>query len=89
MRGIGIADALDFLPGFVITPAAKQGLMNGVLPGYNDVLETVGAPEVGNTIRLLDEMGELLAVGTRGEGAARDRLKCVDSYRLFADNGRP
>ena len=63
--------------------------MSGVLPEFNDVLRTIGVPEDKSAIRLLDEAGELLAVGTRGEGAARDRLKCVDSYRLFADNGRP
>ncbi|UCH82594.1 MAG: tRNA pseudouridine(55) synthase TruB [Candidatus Latescibacterota bacterium] len=89
LQGLTIADALDFLPGFVINQTAQRGLMNGVLPGFSDVLETIGVPDDDSAIRLLDQSGQLLAIGKRGEGAARDRLKCVDSYRLFADNGRP
>jgi tRNA pseudouridine55 synthase len=88
IEGIKLKDALDFLPGFVISQNARRGLMSGVLPEFNDVLRTIGVPEDEGAIRLLDETGELLAVGTRGEGSARDRLKCVDSYRLYADDGR-
>ncbi|MEJ2722581.1 MAG: tRNA pseudouridine(55) synthase TruB [bacterium] len=85
LEGITLADALSFLPGFVVSRNAKRGLMNGVLPDYGDVLQTIGAPAEDDAVRLLDDAGELLAIGTRGKG----RLKCVDSYRLFADNGRP
>lgn len=88
LEGNNMAEALDFLPGIVITGVAKRALMNGVPPTQNDVVKTVGDSEDPSALRILDEAGELLAVGTRSEGARRDRLAWVDSYRLFVDDRR-
>ncbi len=87
VRGIGLCDALGFLPGIVINESATRALLNGVLPGQADVTRTVGPCDDARSLRILDEEGELLAVGTRSKGPATDRLLCVDSYRLLV--GKP
>ena len=88
LDGIALPEALEFLPGIVVNEGARRGLMNGILPGPADVLRTVGLKGDERAIRILDEEGELLAVGTRTEGSARNRLAWVDSYRLLVDTGR-
>jgi len=88
LAGLTLPDALGFLPGIVVSDAARRGLMNGVLPGPADVVKIVGFKGDERAIRILDEGGGLLAVGTRTEGAARNRLAWVDSYRLLVDTGR-
>ena len=87
-RGIALPDALDFLPAIVVSDTARRGLMNGILPGPADVLRTVGYKGDERAIRIIDEEGALLAVGTRSEGGARNKLAWVDSYRLLVDTGR-
>ena len=88
LEGRCMSDSLDFLPGIVINNNAKRALMNGVLPGERDVVKTVGLSEGASAIRILDGTGELLAVGTRSDGARSNRLAWVDSYRLFVDERR-
>jgi tRNA pseudouridine55 synthase len=88
LEGFDLSRALDFLPGIVINAAAGRGLLNGVLPGLSDVLRSVGASGSERALRILDEGGALLAVGTRSEGADRNRLACVDSYRLLVGGKR-
>jgi tRNA pseudouridine55 synthase len=81
--GASVADALGFLPGIVITGAATRGLLNGRLPCRADVVRMVGAWDDSRALRILDETGELLAVGTRRKGPGPEPLACVDSYRLL------
>jgi tRNA pseudouridine55 synthase len=88
LEGIGLPDALGFLPGIVLNGAAGRALMNGVLPGPSDVVRTVGLKGDERAVRILGEDGGLLAVGTRSEGPGRNRLAWVDSYRLLVDAGR-
>jgi tRNA U55 pseudouridine synthase TruB len=83
IRGIELSEALGFLPGIVITDNAKRGLMNGVLPGPPDVVRMIGSPADALALRIFDEAGVLLAVGTRAKGPERNRLAWVDSYRLL------
>lgn len=84
LEGVELSRALDFLPGIVIRDASRHALLNGALPGERDVVKTIGAVAGSPTLRILDESGELLAVGSRGAGE-RKRLSWVDSYRLFVD----
>ncbi|UCG52375.1 MAG: tRNA pseudouridine(55) synthase TruB [Candidatus Latescibacterota bacterium] len=86
IEGIELSKALDFLPGIVVNDRAKRGLLNGALPGHGDVVKALGTPEDGVALRILDEKGELVAVGKRLSGVDRNRLTWVDSYRLFIDD---
>ena len=88
LEGAPLSDALGFLPGIVITNEAKRELMNGRLPRRAEVVRTVGVCESAKSLRILDESGQLLAVGTRRGGRGADPLACVDSYRLMVHVGR-
>jgi tRNA pseudouridine55 synthase len=86
--GLDLAGALSFLPGVVVSTRAKRALSFGSSPLRTDVLEVVGAPTIGavsGPIRILDEDGVLLAVGTRGDGRPRDPLRVCDTFRLFVE----
>jgi tRNA pseudouridine55 synthase len=85
LKGIDLADALEFLPGIVISERASRGLLDGTLPDERDVVRTIGAASAANALRILDESGELLAVGTRASGSARKLRNRVDSYRLLTN----
>ncbi|NIO00931.1 MAG: tRNA pseudouridine(55) synthase TruB [Candidatus Latescibacteria bacterium] len=82
LEGIGLAKALDFMPGIVLKDSAKKALLSGMLPGERDVVRTIGDVAGGKTLRILDTDGELVAVGKRVEGK-RKKLFWVDTYRLF------
>jgi len=84
IRAYALADALAFLPGVVLSARAQRALLYGALPDAQDVVETVGAIGPDDAVRLLDEKGSLLAVGQRA-GEARNRLRVVDSFRLYVD----
>lgn len=88
LEGAVLSDALGFLPGIVITEDAKRDLANGRLPGRADVVRTLGGCENAHTLRILDESGELVAVGTRRKGLGANPLAWVDSYRMLANRGR-
>lgn len=85
--GAALPDALAFLPGIVITEAAKRELANGALPSRNAVMRVIGDADGARTLRILDGAGGLLAVGTRRAGPGRDPSACVDSYRLLPGGG--
>jgi tRNA pseudouridine55 synthase len=84
VNGIKLSSALDFLPGIVLRERFKRALVNGALPGHEDVVETIGAVTQSTSLRILDETGELLAIGNRGD-ARRGGSPFVDSFRLFVD----
>lgn len=86
LTGLEMADALDFLPGIVISEGAVRALMNGALPGQTDVVRSIGLKQSAPAIRILDESENLLAIGSRSEGPGRNRLAWVDSYRLLVNN---
>jgi hypothetical protein len=56
------------------------------VPLRRDVVEVIGAPQSG-AMRVLDEDGTLLAVGTRDAAHARDPLRICDSFRLYIASG--
>ena len=85
LRGIALSEAMAFLPGIVIGENSKRALFDGVLPGEGDVLETVGSITGSTPLRILDESGELLAIGSHHGETENRRDKLVYSYRLFVD----
>jgi tRNA pseudouridine55 synthase len=87
LRGIGMARALDFLPGVVLAESSKRALFDGVLPCPEDVVATMGSPAPATSLRMLDEAGELLGIGTRS-GVWRTGLPIVGSFRLMVDRRR-
>jgi tRNA pseudouridine55 synthase len=87
LQGVTLSEALAFLPGIVIRGESRSALLDGVLPGVGDVVNTIGAISQSTSIRILDEAGELLAIGSRDPGKERKRSIWVDSYRLFVDRG--
>jgi len=84
LAGYVLEDALDFLPGVVLSSRSKRSLLYGALPDGQDVVKTIGVIGPGDAVRILDEKGTLLAVGHRGADA-RNRLRLVDSFRLYVD----
>jgi tRNA pseudouridine55 synthase len=80
--GRSLEDALDFLPGVVLSRRSRRSLAYGAIPQPQDVVRTVGALGPG-AVRILAEDGALLAVGRRGRDEGRNRLQVVDSFRLF------
>jgi tRNA pseudouridine55 synthase len=84
LGGIELSDALSFLPGVVLTEASRRGLADGALPRREDVVETIGEVTGSLTVRILDQSGVLLALGSRGDesGVA---ATLVDSFRLVVD----
>lgn len=85
LSGYNLASALDFLPGVVLSEQSKRALYNGGLPGSQDVVRMIGTINSGDPVRLMDEGGELIAVGRRKSDPDRNRLYLVDSYRLYLD----
>jgi tRNA pseudouridine55 synthase len=86
LTGLALGDALSFLPGVVVTGEARRSLQFGIVPLRRDVVEVIGAPQSG-AMRVLDEDGTLLAVGTRDAAHARDPLRICDSFRLYIASG--
>jgi tRNA pseudouridine55 synthase len=86
LEGLDLTRALNFLPGIVLTENAKKALLSGMLPGETDVVKTLGDVSTGPAVRLLDGNGDLLAVGKRLDDK-KERLYCVDTYRLFTGGG--
>ncbi|HEX5133619.1 MAG TPA: tRNA pseudouridine(55) synthase TruB [Candidatus Krumholzibacteria bacterium] len=84
LAGVDLGTALDFLPAVVINAQARRGLQFGIPPLRMEVVKTVGSARHG-AMRLLDERGELLAVGTRNGDNPRDPLRVCDSFRLYVD----
>jgi tRNA pseudouridine55 synthase len=82
--GIDTGEALGFLPGVVLSSRARRALAYGTLPEPGDVVRSIGTATAG-AVRMLDEAGRLIAVGMRREGEDRNRLRVVDSFRLFVD----
>lgn len=87
LEGAPLSRALEFLPAVVIGSGAKKELLNGRLPGRNDVVRSVGSLEGAQAVRILDETEELLAVGVRQPLPSRNPLALVDSYRLLVNGG--
>lgn len=87
LAGVKIADAVAFLPGIVLRESSVPTLMNGALPTVRDVLEMQGSVGESGAVRILDQAGELLAIGSRTAGAERRGLALVDSFRLFVNRG--
>jgi tRNA pseudouridine55 synthase len=88
--GIDLGEALSFLPGVVVSERAKRALLFGASPLRADVVEVLGTPTIGAVVgplRILDEGGALLAIGTRGGEHPRDPLRVCDSFRLFVEAG--
>jgi tRNA pseudouridine55 synthase len=86
--GIDLGEALSFVPGIVISEHAKRTLLFGAAPLRTDVVELVGTPTIGAVVgplRILDEGGALLAIGTRGSDHPRDPLRVCDSFRLYVE----
>jgi tRNA pseudouridine55 synthase len=83
LRGLPLCDALDFLPGVIVTDRSKRGLFDGVLPRAEDVIDTVGAAAQCDVLRILDQKGELLAIGNRS--GDRNAGRVIDSFRLVVD----
>ena len=89
LEGIAMSEALDFLPGIVINDGSRRALFEGGLPDESDVVQRIDVRENSAVLRILDEKGELLAVGSRTPHPGIRRFNAVDSYRLFVDrNGR-
>ena len=86
LAGLALEDALAFLPGVVITERARHELRFGIVPLRQDVVEVIGSPRHG-AMRVLDEDGTLLAVGTRDSERPRDPLRICDSFRLYVASG--
>jgi tRNA pseudouridine55 synthase len=84
LTGLALGDALSFLPAVVINARACRALQFGVLPLRQDVVGTVGSPRHG-AMRVLDEAGALLAVGTRDADHPRDPIRICDSFRLYVE----
>ena len=85
LEGYPLESALSFLPGVVISSRSSHALFQGTLPGTQDIVRTIGVLCEDVPVRILDESGTLLAVGRRRAGGEHDRLKLVDSFRLYAD----
>jgi tRNA U55 pseudouridine synthase TruB len=89
LRGLELADALDFLPGVVLEEKARRALRYGRLPVTRDIVKTIGDLPPDGPVRMLDESGSLLAVGRRHTDRKRNPLQLVDSFRLFVDTIPP
>ncbi len=86
--GLELGEALSFLPGVVVSTRAKRSLLFGASPLRTEIVDVLGASTIGavvGPIRILDEDGILLAVGTRGGDHPRDPLRVCDSFRLFVE----
>ncbi len=88
VRGLDLGEALSFLPAVVVSARAMRSLLFGASPLRTEVVETIGAPTIGavvGPIRILDEEGTLLAIGTRGGDHPRDPFRVCDSFRLYVE----
>jgi len=88
LEGLEVGEALSFLPGLVLSRAAREALLKGVPPRREAVVETLGDIHGAHSLRLLGEDGELLAVGRRRRQEVGAGAPLVDSYRLFVEGGR-
>ena len=85
LEGIDLAAALAFLPAYVLNAHSRRALLDGSLPATGDAVRTLGTVEPGAPVRLMDEEGRLIAVGTRRAEGEHNPLFLVDSFRLFID----
>lgn len=88
VAGIALGEALSFLPGVVVSTRAKRALLFGACPLRTDVVAVLKSPSLGAVVgplRIVDEEGTLLAVGTRGGDHPRDPLRVCDSFRLYVE----
>ena len=88
VRGLDLGEALSFLPAVVVSARAMRSLLFGASPLRTEVVETIGAPTIGAVVgplRILDEEGTLLAIGTRGGDHPRDPFRVCDSFRLYVE----
>ena len=88
VTSLDLGEALSFLPAVVISARSKRSLLFGASPLRTDVVEVVNAASIGAVIgplRIMDEDGALLAIGTRGADHPRDPLRVCDSFRLFVE----
>lgn len=85
LEGHALGEALAFLPGVVLSKRSGRALLDGSRPGTQDAVKTIGEITPGVSVRILDESGDLLAVGRRNDDDTHDRLLLVDSYRLYID----
>ena len=88
LHGLALSDAVTFLPGIVINQSSSRALLDGGLPGEQDVVQHIDVSPDGGPVRILDERGHLLAIGTRPAHAAGRRVAAVESFRLFVANGQ-
>lgn len=82
LEGMPLVHALAFLPALVLGSEGRRGLLRGVIPPWDQVLEEVGEVVGARVIRLVDSEGRLIAVGTRSSASARAGA-VVDKYRLL------
>lgn len=87
LRGLRLREALDFLPAIVLKETFRRYLVDGALPQNEDVVETIGAVAESSALRILDETGELLAIGNRALDDVAGGPSVVNSFRLFVDRG--
>ncbi len=90
VNGLDLGEALSFLPGVVVSARAKRSLLFGASPIRTEVVEVINAASIGAVVgplRIIDEDGTLLAIGTRGGDHPRDPLRVCDSFRLFVEAG--
>jgi len=85
LEGFSVADALAFLPAYILNPRSRQALLDGTLPATEDAVRSEGEIVPESPVRLLDEEGRLIAVGKRRGDEARNPQFLVDSFRLFID----
>jgi tRNA pseudouridine55 synthase len=85
LEGFHVAEALAFLPAYVLNARSRQALLNGSLPAAEDAVRTNGTVEPDAPVRLVDEEGRLIAVGRRRAQGAHNPSFLVDSFRLFID----
>jgi tRNA pseudouridine55 synthase len=81
-----LGQALEFLPAVVLSERARRALRYGMLPDRREVVKTIGDVKNGAPVRMLDEKGELVAIGQRSPGKRRNPLQLVDSYRLYVES---
>lgn len=85
LAGMRLEEALEFLPGIVLNERSIRALLNGIAPGHEDIVDRIGPAEPERPVRLLDETGNLIAVGKKGPDQHANGSPIVDSYRLLVD----
>ncbi len=59
---IDLERVLDFLPGLVLKDEGVKRVLSGTHPFLRDVLKTVGSFSKGDTIKILNSSGEIIAI---------------------------